>query len=254
MEVQASTIQSASEPRLLTDNSYQNPAGSDFQKYLDEEQQRLTGLFSPLALFNFDNWFSYAIGDQTKTSGANFVKLFSDLDGNANQLQDTTSSSNPPTTNQLVPNQNQSVVNQQIVNNYFFNTTQSAIQQLLQKTGWLTPNLQAQPQFFTAQLEGKLLSKVDLQALVDKIVSQLQLVKDKGKIELSLGLKPENLGELLLILTARSGLIGIQIQASLEAKKILEAQLDELKSALKKANINLADIVITAPKEVKKDA
>ena len=120
------------------------------------------------------------------------------------------------------------------------------------KTGWLVPNMEMQPLLFAAQLEGKLLSKLDLQSLVDKILSQVNLVKTKGKVELRLGLRPQNLGEILLTLTSKSGMISIQIQAPEETRKLLQAELLELELALKKSGINLAEIKIISPEEVGK--
>jgi flagellar hook-length control protein FliK len=123
------------------------------------------------------------------------------------------------------------------------------LQELLAKTGWLSPNLEASPLFFRAQMEGKLLSKLDLQHLVDQILAQVRLVKEKGKTELTIGLKSDDLGEIILTLTAKSGMISIQIQAPEEIRKQLEALRKELEIALKKANVNLAEIKIEKIKE-----
>ena len=83
-----------------------------------------------------------------------------------------------------------------------------------------------------------------MQALIDEIVSQAKLVKDKGKTELSLGLKPADLGEIILTLTSHSGLVAIQITALPESRKLLENNVEELKKALKKAQINFDKITI----------
>ena len=110
------------------------------------------------------------------------------------------------------------------------------------------------PLFFQSNIEGKLLNKFDLQYLVDKILSQVKLLKEKGKVELTLGLKPENLGEILLTLTSRSGMVSIQIQAPEETRKLIDAELKELELALKKAGVNLEEIKILAAKELDKHA
>ena len=124
------------------------------------------------------------------------------------------------------------------------------LQDLLIKTGWLTPNIAARPDMLLAQLDGKLLSKIDLQYLVDQIVNQVKMVQAKGKTELTLGLKQENLGELLLILTIRSGMISIEIQANDEVKKLIQAQLRDLEIALKKAKVRVAEIRVVSSEEV----
>ncbi|MBU0672779.1 MAG: flagellar hook-length control protein FliK, partial [Candidatus Margulisbacteria bacterium] len=122
------------------------------------------------------------------------------------------------------------------------------------QTGWLTPNIEAQPQLYLAQLQGKLLSKLDLQSLVDEIISQVNLVKEKGKVELTVGLRPKDLGEIILTLTSRSGMISIAIQAPDGTRKALEDELAELELALKKAKVNLAEIRIVNLKEVNQHA
>ncbi|MEE8638471.1 MAG: flagellar hook-length control protein FliK [Candidatus Margulisiibacteriota bacterium] len=141
-----------------------------------------------------------------------------------------------------------------MANYYSAKSVQPILQDLLMKTGWLVPNLEASPPFYLAGLEGKLLNKLDLQFLVDQILLQVKIVKEKGKVELTLGLRPENLGEILLTLTSKSGMVSIQIQAPEETRKLIEAELKELELALKKAKVNLAGIKILATKEVGKDA
>lgn len=246
MTVQLSQIQ-PHEPDLLQDSSTQNSSDNSFQKYLDEEQKRLAFLLSPFSQFNFGSWFAYSDPNSNADNPANKVNLFSDLElissekyaGGAQNSQTNIEDQSP------IPNRSP----QQTTNNYFAKPAQILLQELLAKTGWLSPNLEASPLFLQAQLAGKLLSKLDLQFLIDQILSQVKLVKEKGKVELTLGLKPENLGEILLTLTSRSGMISIQIQAPEETKKIIEAELAELELALKKAKINLEEIKILATKE-----
>ncbi len=248
MTVQVSQIHPR-ESGLLQDPYAQNTSEISFQRYLEEEQKRLTFFFSPFNQFNFGSWFAYPDPVAKSDITANPVDLFSDIDlGQAqnktpNYQSSTESRSSEP--NQALP---------QTTNYHLSRPAQILLQDLLAKTGWLTPNLEAAPLFYQAQLQGKLLSKLDLQFLIDQIISQVKLVKDKGKVELSLGLKPENLGEILLTLTSRAGMVSIQIQAPEETRKLLEAELKELESALKKAKVNLEDIKITALKEVKEHA
>ena len=90
--------------------------------------------------------------------------------------------------------------------------------------------------------------------MVDQIVTQAKLVREKGQTQLTLGLKPENLGEIIMTLTSRSGMIGIQIQASEETKKLLESLANELEQALKRSKINVAEIRIIGNQEVNKHA
>ena len=230
---------------LYQDSYTQNHVDHSFQQYLEEEQKRLAFLFSPWGQFNFSSWFSYPDFSLKAASGE--PELFSD------------SHIIPP--EYLKPNASENQIAQpgteqsQPLGTYSFssNQPQLMLQDLLMKAGWLVPNLEIYPQFYQAQLQGKLLNKLDLQFLVDQILSQVKIVKEKGKVELTLGLKPENLGEILLILTSRSGMVSIQIQAPEETRKLIEANLKELELALKRANINLEGIKIANLKEVNKD-
>jgi hypothetical protein len=251
MTVQVSQIYPP-ESSLLQDSYIQNSSDNSCQKYLDEEQKRLAFLLSPFTQFNFGSWFAYSDPNSNADNSAHKVNLFSDIElipsekyaGSAQNSQ-----TNIPDQTSL-PNQPL----QQTANYYFAKPAQILLQELLAKTGWLAPNLEASPLFFQAQLAGKLLSKLDLQFLVDQILSQVKLVKEKGKVELTLGLRPENLGEILLTLTSRSGMVSIQIQAPEETKKLIEAELAELKLALKKAKVNLEEIEVLATKEVDRHA
>lgn len=244
MTVQVSQILS-SEPRLFQDSYTQNNPDQSFQRYLEQEQRRLAFVFSPFSQFNFNSWLEYPDFTLKADTSNSKVNLFSDIELTPSETFDSNIQKELPVSNQA---------SDQIAAYPSARSAQSILQDLLMKTGWLAPNLEASPQFYLAQLEGKLLNKLDLQFLVDQILSQVKLVKEKGKVELSVGLKPENLGEILLILTSKSGMVSIQIQAPEETRKLIEAQLKELELALKKAKVNLAEIKVLAPKEVGKNA
>ncbi len=242
MTVQVSQIQTP-ESSLFQEYSIQNQSDHTFQQYLEEEQKRLAFLFSGWGQLTFDSWFGYPdfTHQQDTPSQPEYIS----------DLEIKMPENYAPKTARLETNQ--SIADQsfqQITNNYFAKPAQIALQDLLMKTGWLIPNLEAFPLFYQAQLEGKMLSKLDLQFLVDQILTQVKLIKEKGKTELALGMKPENLGEILLTLTSRSGVISIQIQASEEIRKLIEAERRQLELALKKAKVNLAEIKIIGIKEV----
>lgn len=246
MTVQVSQIQSP-EPRLFEDSSIQNNSDNSFRTYLDEEQKRLANLFVPFNGYNFSSWFDYATPFKQAQATPNRANLFSDLElfppGKTvpqSENKQTTVLDQPVVADQST---------QGALTNYVTKPSQNFLQNLLAETGWLVPNLEAQPLFNQAQLGGKLLSKLDLQFLVDQIISQVKIVKDKGKAELILGLKPENMGEILLTLTSRAGMISIEIQAAEETRKLIGAEREKLEQALKKAKINLADLKITEIKE-----
>ncbi|MDD5382869.1 MAG: flagellar hook-length control protein FliK [Candidatus Margulisbacteria bacterium] len=255
MKGEAVTVQlpkiDAAEPRLSPDSFNQNSTDSSFQNFLEEEQKRLALFFNASGQFNFDSWFQYSSFDAQPQGSVYKADLFSDIDSRSQENKNPDASNQPAKTGNESPAGN---LFSQIAGNYFSKPNQTQIQDLLLKTGWLTPNLEAFPALFKAQLDGKLLNKLDLQFLVDQLVSQLEIVKGKGKTDLTLGLKPENLGEILLTLTSKSGMISIQIQAPEETKKLIEAELKLLEMALKRAKVNLAEIKVSAIKEAGKNA
>jgi len=120
----------------------------------------------------------------------------------------------------------------------------ASLRDMLLKTDWLVPNLEASQQFYQAFLAGKLQPNFDLQSLVDQIADQLAVVKSKGKTELSLTLKPPELGNILLTLSYHQGLVSVQIMAQAEAKRLIEDSREDLEAALKKAHINFDEIEI----------
>lgn len=211
----------ASEPRLLTE-TYEN--------------KRLDFAFSPFANFDFNTWFSYFENKNEKTDERMNLRTENNVAQLDHPTQTQTQPTPQPSTKPAAQPQPQPL--------------QQMLQDILQQQGWLTPNLAAYPAFFQAQGQGLMLNKLDLQFLIDELLTQAQLVKGKGRTELSIGLKPENLGNILLTLTEKSGVIAIQIQAPEETRKLLQDSLLELELALKKAKINVAAISITAAKEV----
>ena len=254
MTIQITQLQPPEAASLLTDTSTPTSSDKSFHNYLEEEQKRLLTLFAPLGQFNFNAWFSYPVGFNQAASRTYSAELFGDIELNRyqnNQLQqDQTGLQNDNQTIPVAENMTLQLPKQLVPQN----NSQAFLQDLLIQTGWLAPNLEAQPLFLQAQLEGKLLSKLDMQSLIDQILDQVRLVQSKGKVELTIGLKPENMGEIILSLTAKSGMISIQIAAPEESKKTIQDQLAELELALRKAKVNLADISIIDIKEVSQHA
>ncbi|MEA3494102.1 MAG: flagellar hook-length control protein FliK [Candidatus Margulisiibacteriota bacterium] len=239
MEIQLSQIH-APDAGLLQDSSAQNPPDQSFQNYLDEEQKRIALMFSPWAQFEFSSLFSYpAFTPETESYGrSDFLYEVEISPAEQNY------SENYQRENHLARSGGF-----RLSDNFVPKPPEMMLQEILAKTGWLAPNLEASPLFFQAQMEGKLLSKLDLQYLVDQILAQVRLVKGKGKTELTVGLKPDDLGEIILTLIAKSGMVSIQIQAPEEIRKQLEALRKELEIALKRSNVNLSEIKIERIKE-----
>jgi len=242
MTIELSKVE-VSEPRLAADNSNQNISDRSFEEKLKFEKARLGLLFSPFS--QLGSFFSSPT-DLTFSSTITEDQLNSCLVSETNHYnlpenRQNYGSSNPSARSQLqmFDSAPPPAFNRQM------------LQELLSKTNWLVPNLSALPFFYQAFLDGKLQPKLDLQFLIDQIIDQVKVVKEKGKTELILGLKPENLGEILLILSTHSGIVSIQINASPETKKLIDSQREELERALKKAKIRFDKIEV---REVEKNA
>ena len=225
-----------SEPRLAADNYNQNASDRSFEEKLQFEQARLGLLFSPFSqLGSFFSSPTDLAFSSTKTGD----QLNSYLASETNQY-DLPDQQNYGSSNLSARSQSQT-----------FDSASSPafsrqmLQDLLSKANWLVPNLEAQPSFYQAFLDGKLQPKLDLQFLIDQIVEQVKVVREKGKTELILGLKPENLGEILLTLSTHAGIVSIQINASPETRKLIESQREELERALKKAKVRFDKIEIS---------
>ena len=93
------------------------------------------------------------------------------------------------------------------------------------------------------------LSRSNLQIIIDQIIAQAKLIKSSSKVQLSLEINQEELGNLLIELTSKQGLVLIQIAASQELKKELDSNLEELKRALKDSHIKLGELKIVEVKE-----
>lgn len=248
-QVPVKELEIAEIPGQNQNASTQSSSSQSFQKFLEEEQKRLGFLFAPFGQFNFSSWFAYPDTLAQENSSPSFLSSNDTVNNptSSNYYHETTSTAQTPSNHQTaIAAASQAFASPASV--------QSTLQEILMKTGWLTPNMEALPQFNFSQLDGKLLQKFDLQSLVDEIVTRVSMVKEKGKVELSLGLKPDDLGELLLTLTSQGGMIYVSIQATDETRKLIQSQLNALTDALKKAHVNLGEIKIEATKEVGKNA
>jgi flagellar hook-length control protein FliK len=235
----------AKDLRLLSDSYTQRSSDPSFEEKLRFEQARL-GPFSHLeSLFNSQIGLDFAsqqsLGSQKTESASDIYSTIEQIKMKATETGEFSkpSSSNPQTSTRMFESVSLQPFSRQL------------LQELLSKTNWLVPNLEANPLFFQASVDGKLQARLDLQALIDKIVEQATLVKSKGKTELSIALNPEELGEILLTTTYHAGVISIQINANPETKKLIDSQREELERALKKARVNFDQIKI---QEVKKHA
>jgi Flagellar hook-length control protein FliK len=108
--------------------------------------------------------------------------------------------------------------------------------------------LELTPEFYNAAVTAKnrsleLLS-VDVDDLVSQIKDKIKFLKDGGKIELSMQLKPDNMGTIQMNISSVKGEISINILAGDQAKDALTDNMRELERSLKNANLKIANINI----------
>lgn len=241
MTVQFTPIDTA-DSRLLTDSFGRSTTDSSFEDKLQYEQARLGLMFSPFGQLQ-----------QTLLNSFNFFRPF-DFDQQINSYV-AQQEAPAPSDNNLASNQPSSlnrpataVIFESAPLQYL---NKQALQQILTQTSWLIPNLESQPQFFQASLQGQLAPTYNLQALIDEIISQIKVAQLKNGQQLTLTLQPEELGEIILTLTSHLGAVTIQITADPETKKLIDSQKAELVQALKKAHLQIDQIEI---REVEKNA
>ncbi|MBU0630543.1 MAG: flagellar hook-length control protein FliK [Candidatus Margulisbacteria bacterium] len=237
MTIQLSQIDGAETATLNTPSTNQPSSDNTFEEKLKKEKDRLGLLYSPFA--QIPNMFGYLPAGETNFMGnEHLLDRSSRTEETASSYRSTNGSfqsspANQPLRGEFIdPTQ---TPRQQTIN---------SLQELLTKTDWLVPNLEASQQFYQAFLAGKLQPNFDLQSLVDQIADQLAVVKTKGKTELSLTLKPPELGNILLTLSYHQGVLSVQIMAQAETKRLIDESRDDLEAALKKAHIEFDRIEI----------
>lgn len=86
------------------------------------------------------------------------------------------------------------------------------------------------------------LKGVDLTDLISQIQDKIKLLKDRGKIELTIQLKPDELGSILMSVTSDKGVLSIAIYADKMAKQSLDENIGELESSLKRSHLNIGSL------------
>jgi hypothetical protein len=236
--IQLAAPETTSEPRLLTDTYKQNNFDASFEEKLKAEKERIGLMFSPMAQLN--SFFSSPL-ELTLLSTTS-----PETDHHSEKTQEPakTDLSQQSTTRNTATQASEARNTVRFESGSVQQFNRQTMQDLLNKANLLVPNLAAQPLFSQAFEAGTLQPKFDLQSLIDKLIEQINLVKSKGKTELSLNLKQDDLGDIFLRLTSLSGKISIFMSAGAETKKLIDASKDELERALKKAHVNFDTVTI----------
>jgi len=108
--------------------------------------------------------------------------------------------------------------------------------------------LELSPDLYSALITSKnnslSLRSIDVDDLVAQIKNKIKFLLENGRTELSMELKPENLGTVLMSISSNKGIISINIFADQAAKQALEENIAELERSLKLADINVRNLNI----------
>ncbi len=108
--------------------------------------------------------------------------------------------------------------------------------------------LEISPDLYNAVIGAKnrtaSLRSVDVDDLISQIKDRIKFLGENGKIELSIELKPENLGTILMNVSSSRGVLSINIFADQAAKQALEENIAELERSLKQADLYVDDLKI----------
>ena len=123
----------------------------------------------------------------------------------------------------------------------------SFVQNLIANNKYAVGNPPALFNFSSAQsIEGK---SLDLGLIIDELIDKIKMVKEGEKVSLSIALKPDQLGEMLLSVSMRNGVIFMSITTSSEMKDLIDANKASLEKQLKEANINLGNLDVSSDRE-----
>ena len=121
----------------------------------------------------------------------------------------------------------------------------SILNKLLTQNMYFAPNIEVVVPFSKFAEAARSSLKLDLDPIIESISKFMKISKVSGKTAIELSLKPENLGNILLNISSKNGVVSVEILASEEVKQILEANLLDLKEALAQANINLGSLNVS---------
>jgi len=113
----------------------------------------------------------------------------------------------------------------------------------------LSPDLYSA--LITAKNNAASLRKIDVDDLISQIKNKIKFLLENGKTELSIELKPENLGTILMSISSNKGLLSINIYADQAARQALEENIAELERALKLADLNIDNLKILSDSGMK---
>jgi len=222
------------------------PKSSSFERYEDNlsritelERQKLIGsLFFPMNLqsfnstpLNFDKELDVAVAKMTDAP-----RMSARLPGKTVGTSGTSDILVDPKGNEHNASQD-SQNNTKTVNANYTNNQVSILGKAL------IGKLEITPEFYSIMVSAKnkilSLASVDVDDIVSQIKDRMKFLKDNGRIELSIALKPGNLGSIVMDISSFRGQISINIYADKQAKQAMEESMDELAKSLKNAELSV---------------
>ncbi len=240
---QVSKDQGLSENSWNRDNSFQEKLNVE-EKRLEERQKTLNSFnFGAIqSIFNvIPLEFDFNMNMASIENNFNKESFSTKTEVKALAKQSSFSNGNNPTKNgaseiHLLRASNQQAAEQNaMLNKFFLNNN------LVPNTEILMP--------FSKIAEGTKASsttKIELEPLIENISKYAKVIKANGRTTIELSLKPEDLGNILLNISSKNGIVSVEIVASRETKDILDANLLALKDALTQANINVGNLDVSA--------
>jgi len=102
--------------------------------------------------------------------------------------------------------------------------------------------LDISPDLYSAAINAKnriaSLREISVDDLIDQIKDKVKFLIQGGASELSVELKPDDLGTILMNVSSSKGVISINIYADQAVKQVLEEHINELERSLRSANLN----------------
>lgn len=237
---QVLAISSETEITRTPEQSQSRSSDVDFDGLLEKEKQKLSFPF-PFSIIQslFSIPFTFFHGGDASVQKVDNKPQLSNDEHNShiavqqiNKKQDT---ENTETKSALRPN---SSIERQKTDNIRF--TGNAV------NTFFAGELKLTPEFYNIILTAKnkvaSLRGIDVDDLISQIQDKIKLLKDNGKMELSLQLKPENLGTILMSVTSNKGVITINLYADNVAREALEESIQDLENSLKRVNLNIGSL------------
>jgi len=225
----------------------------DDDKFLEIfEKEKIKSLFPSMLPINFRSFASTPLFTGSKSGNEiNKIDAYPVLESGYREGQ-TKASSSIDRTNAKEQKQEQAVKTAEIQKEAKaeqVKLTANAMNKIFAGELELSPDLYSA--LITAKNNAASLRKIDVDDLISQIKSKIKFLLENGKTELSIELKPDNLGTILMSVSSNKGILSINIYAGQAAKQALEENIAELERALKLANLNIDNLKVLSDSGMK---